>query len=80
MWAVLSTLMQNTLRHAFVKIAGLPCLGQSKEEIILLFPQELLMKILALNRNKMFSGAQELHGCLHPATYQNMMNSQPSEH
>ena len=80
MLAVSSTLMQNTLLHAFVKTVVHLCPGQSKEVKILLFPQELSMKILAFNRNKMFSGAQELHGCLRPATYRNMTSSQPSEH
>jgi hypothetical protein len=80
MSAVLNTLMQNTLLHAFVKTVVHLSPGQSKEVKILLFPLELSMKILALNRSKMFSGTQELHGCLRPATYQSMMSSQPNNY
>jgi hypothetical protein len=72
--------MQNTLLHAFVKTVVHPYPGPFKGVKILLFPQELSMKILAFNRNTIFSGAQELHGCLRPATYQNMMSSQPNDH
>jgi hypothetical protein len=72
--------MQNTLLHAFVKTVVHPCPGQSKEVKILSFPQELSMKTLAFDRSKIFSGAQELHGCLRPATYQNMMSSQPNDY
>ena len=69
------------LLRAFVKTVVHPYPGQSKVVKILLFPQELSMKILAFNRNKMFSGTQELPGCLLPATYQNMMSShQPNDY
>jgi hypothetical protein len=72
--------MQNTLLHAFVKTVVHPCPGQFKVAKILLFPQEPSMKTPAFYRYTMFSGAQELHGCLRPATYQNMMNSQLNDY
>ena len=79
MQAVLNTLMLNTLLHAFVKTVVHHCPGQFKGVKILLFRQELSMKILAFYRNTMFSGAQEHHGCLRPTTYQNMMSSQAND-
>ena len=77
MLVALNILMQNTLLHAFVKVAGLPCLGKFRGAKTLLFQWAHSMMIQALNPNKIYSGAQGLHGLQHRrSSYLNMKSFQ----
>jgi len=66
MLVALNILMQNTLLHAFVRTAGLPCLGKFRGAKTLLFQWAHSMMIQALNPNKIYSGARRRHGLRHP--------------